>query len=113
MKAVLRAEVCDQRVARARIRRGEVGIEALEHLVVTGQVLRICGGSVELFLLDTAQHEAGVTSRLLPQGFVEVLEQGAGGSVPAEEQVRGELRQPRKHPRNNGGDIQERISHEI
>jgi len=75
-------------------------------LGVARQVDLIGGVPVEAPLLQAAEHEARVTVGLLPQLRIEVLEKRPYGTVPAEEQIGGELRQAAETPRDLGRDFE-------
>jgi hypothetical protein len=80
VEAVFRAEVGDERGIGGRRRGGrEIGVLREQYLVVAGQVHRILGHLIQLFLGDAAQHEPGIAAGLFPQLAVEIFEQGARG----------------------------------
>jgi hypothetical protein len=71
----------------------------------------VCG-TLERPLAHAAKHQTRVTVGLFPQLRIQVLEQGTRRAVPAEEQIAGKLGQAGQAPRNDGGDFEERISHQ-
>jgi hypothetical protein len=111
MKAVLGAEIRGQRLCGAGRARVHVTIEGLECASVALEIRTIVSAALESRLVDTAQHQARVAVGLLPQRGIEVLEQRAGRTMPAEEQVPGELGETRQALRDDRGDFEERASH--
>ena len=95
METKFGAEVRDQRLI-GPLRRRQVSIEGLDHLPVALQIDAIGGCAVEVFLIDASQHQTRVAADLLPELGFQVFEQRPGWAVPAEEQITGELRQPRQ-----------------
>ena len=104
MKAVLGAEVRHQRLLGGGAD-PQVRLEGLEREVIAGQVQLIASAALQRLLVDAAKHETGIAVGLLPQLRIQVLEQRPGGTVPAEEEVGGQLREAREAPRDDGCDF--------
>ena len=102
VETVLGAEVGNQRFIGTRRRRRQIGIEGGQHLSIALQVLRVNGRAVEALLADTAENQARIVARLLPELRVQVIEQRPRGTMPAEEQIVRQLRQPRQRRRDIG-----------
>ena len=111
VKAVLGAEVRHQRRLGGGCAEPQVRFEGLEREVIARQVQLIASAALQRLLVDATKHQAGIAVGLLPQLRIQILEQRPGGTVPAEEQVGGQLREARQAPRDDGGDFQERVSH--
>jgi len=105
VKAVLGAEVRHQRLLGGGRGDPQVRFECFEREVIAGQIQLIACAALERPLVDAAKHQAGVAVGLLPQLRVQVLEQRPGGTVPAEEEVGGQLGQAREAARDDGRDF--------
>ncbi len=68
-----------------------LGMEAGHHLVIPLQVARIAGASGYARWLDLAQQLKRTVTCLVPQDFVEILEQGPDVAVPAPCEIGGEF----------------------
>ncbi len=110
VEAILRAEVGHQRSVRER-RRGDVFVERLQGLTVAAEIGRVLRGAGERGLAHATEQQARVAFGLFPQLRVEILEQRAGGPMPAKKQIRGKLGQPREGFRDHRCDFKYRVSH--
>jgi hypothetical protein len=111
VKAVLGAEVSHQRFSGRRRRDPHILIEGGERFVEARQVRFVVRGALEGALAHAAQDQARIAVGLLPQLRIEVLEQRARRTMPAEKEVTRELGESGQAPRKDGGDFEERISH--
>src|SRR6185437_6306517 len=111
VKAVLRAEIGHQGLVAARRRRGDISVERLQRATIAGNVNRIARGAVQARLRNAAQKQARITAGLLPELGVQILEQRSNRTVPGEEKIARQLRQTFKGFRDDGCDLEQRISH--
>src|SRR5690606_29857423 len=84
--------------------------ELLEHAPVGAQERVIRRRAVENRLIDAAQKELRVALGPPPEIFVEAAEQHPARRVPAEPEIRGELREPRDLRRQPGRHLQRVLS---
>jgi hypothetical protein len=92
VKAVLRAEVRDEGLFFTAQRRRQVGVEGAKHVAVALEVPGIGRRTVEGSLIDAAQHKPWIAAGLLPELRIQRLEQRPRGSMPAEKEIRRQLR---------------------
>jgi len=105
VKTVLGAEVRHQRLVPGGRAEPQVRFQCLEREVVASEVQLVVCAALERALVNAAEHQTGIAVGLLPQLRIQVLEQRPGGTVPAEEQIGGQLREAREAPRDDGCDF--------
>ncbi len=93
VQSVFGAEIGHQRLTAFPGVLGLVAVEVRQHIAIALQVGLIGRCLVQYLLADTAEHQSRVGAGLAPQRLVQVLEQRAGGTVPAVGKIGGQFRQ--------------------
>src|ERR1700690_2074478 len=107
METVLGAEIGNQGFIVLRCRGREVRIEGPGALPVALLVGRVGWRTLEVRLVHAPQQQPRIAAGLAPELGIQILEQCARRAVPAEEEIAGELRQPRERSRNERKDLDE------